>query len=63
MAQLYASKPDGDVFRPAKELKSFAKVFLKTGESKKETIPLDDKAFRYFNVDTNRFEVEAARGR
>ena len=58
VAQLYVSKPDGDVFRPVKELKGFAKVFLKAGESKKVTIPLDDKAFRYFNVDTNRFEVE-----
>ncbi len=58
VAQLYVSKPDGDVFRPAKELKGFAKVFLKAGESKKVTIPLDDKAFRYFNVDTNRFEME-----
>ena len=58
VAQLYVSKPDGDVFRPAKELKGFAQVFLKAGESKKVTIKLDDKAFRYFNVDTNRFEVE-----
>ena len=58
VAQLYVSKPDGDVFRPAKELKGFAKVFLRAGESKKVTIRLDDKAFRYFNVDTNRFEVE-----
>ena len=58
VAQLYVSKPDGDVFRPAKVLKGFAKVFLKAGESKKVTIKLDDKAFRYFNMDTNRFEVE-----
>ena len=58
VAQLYVSKPDGEVFRPAKELKGFAKVFLKAGESKKVTIPLDDKAFRYFNVDTKKFEVE-----
>lgn len=58
VAQLYVSKPDGGVFRPAKELKGFAKVFLKAGESKKVTISLDDKAFRYFNVDTNKFEVE-----
>ncbi len=58
VAQLYVSKPDGDVFRPVKELKGFAKVFLKAGESKTVSIPLDDKAFRYFNVDTNRFETE-----
>ena len=58
VAQLYVSKTDGEVFRPAKELKGFQKVFLKAGESKKVTIPLDDKAFRYFNVNTNQFEVE-----
>ena len=58
VAQLYVSKRDGNVFRPAKELKGFQKVFLKAGESRQVTIPLDDKAFRYFNVNTNRFEVE-----
>ncbi|WP_243154185.1 glycoside hydrolase family 3 C-terminal domain-containing protein [Pseudoflavonifractor sp. 60] len=58
VAQLYVSKQDARVFRPAKELKGFTKVFLKTGESKTVTIPLDDKAFRYFNVKTNKFEVE-----
>ena len=59
VAQLYVSKRDGQVFRPAKELKGFQKVFLKSGESKKVTIKLDDKAFRYFNVNTNKFEVES----
>ncbi len=58
VAQLYVSRRDGKVFRPAKELKGFQKVFLKAGESRTVTIPLDDKAFRYFNVKTNRFEVE-----
>ena len=58
VAQLYVAKPDAKVFRPAKELKGFAKVFLKAGESKTVTIPLDDKAFRYWNVLTDRWEVE-----
>ena len=58
VAQLYVSKLDGEVFRPTKELEGFAKVFLKAGESKKVTIPFDDKAFRYFNVENNKFEVE-----
>ena len=58
VAQLYVGKSDAQVFRPAKELKGFAKVFLRAGESKTVTISLDDKAFRYFNVQTNRFEVE-----
>ena len=58
VAQLYVAKPDARVFRPAKELKGFAKVFLKAGESKTVTIPLDDKAFRYWNIATDRWEVE-----
>ena len=58
IAQLYVAKPDAAVFRPAKELKGFAKVFLKAGESKTVTIPLDDKTFRYWNVATDRWEVE-----
>ncbi len=58
VAQLYVGKPNAEIFRPSKELKGFSKVFLKAGESKTVTIPLDDKAFRYFNVKTNRFEVE-----
>jgi len=58
IAQMYVSKTDGEVFRPVKELKGFAKVFLKAGESKKVTILFDDKTFRYFNVKTGKFEVE-----
>ena len=58
IAQLYVAKPDATVFRPAKELKGFTKVFLKAGESKTVTIPLDDKTFRYWNVATDRWEVE-----
>lgn len=58
IAQLYVSKPEAEIFRPAKELKGFAKVFLKAGESQTVTIPLDDKTFRYWNVQTNQWEVE-----
>jgi len=58
IAQLYIAKPDAEIFCPAKELKGFAKVFLKAGESKTVTIPLDDKAFRYWNVKTDRWEIE-----
>ena len=61
IAQLYVAKPDASVFRPAKELKGFAKVFLEAGESRTVTIPLDDKAFRYWNVQTNRWETEGGR--
>lgn len=58
VTQLYISAKNSKVYRPAKELKGFSKVFLKAGESKDVTIKLDDKAFRYFNIRTNHFEVE-----
>lgn len=58
VAQLYIGMKEGKVFRPAKELKGFAKVFLKVGESKEVRIPFDDKSFRYWNVLTNAWEVE-----
>ena len=58
VAQVYVSLPWAKVFRPKKELKGFAKVFLKAGESKKVTIPFDDKTFRYWNVKTNKWEIE-----
>ncbi len=58
VVQLYVAKPDAKIFRPVKELKGFVKVQLEAGESKTITIPLDDKAFRYWNVATDRWEVE-----
>ena len=58
IVQLYVAKPGTEVFRPAQELKGFAKVQLQPGESKTVTIPLDDKAFRYWNTKTDSWEVE-----
>lgn len=57
-AQLYVAAKGGRIFRPAEELKGFTKVYLEPGESKEVEIALDDKAFRYFNVLTNAWEVE-----
>ena len=58
IAQLYVGKKDTRIIRPKKELKGFKKVFIKAGETVTVTIPFDDKTFRYFNVKTNKFEVE-----
>ncbi len=60
IAQVYVSCKNGKVYRPKKELKGFAKVFLKAGESKQVTISLDDKAFRYFNTQKNAWDIEEA---
>ena len=58
VAQLHIGMKDGKVFRPAKELKGFQKVFLKAGESRRVHIPFDDKTFRYWNVRTDQWETE-----
>ena len=58
VVQMYVSLPNAIVFRPAKELKGFSKVFLKAGEGIEVHIPFDDKTFRYWNRKTNRWEVE-----
>lgn len=60
VAQVYVSRVNGKVFRPKKELKGFTKVFLEAGENRTVTVKLDDKAFRYFNVKSDRWEVETA---
>lgn len=58
VVQLYVGKKDSKIFRAAKELKGFAKVELKPGETKEVTIPFEEYTFRYFNVVTNKWEVE-----
>ncbi|MDD6050553.1 MAG: glycoside hydrolase family 3 C-terminal domain-containing protein [Clostridiales bacterium] len=58
VVQLYVHKPDSKLPMPVQELKGFVKVFLQPGERREVCIPLDDKAFRYWNVKTNRWEIE-----
>lgn len=59
IAQVYVGTKSKKIFRPRKELKGFKKVFLQPGESKEVSVFLDDKAFRYFNVKTNKWEIES----
>ena len=56
--QMYVSKKSDTVFRPARELKGFTKVYLQPNESINVEIPFDDKTFRYFDVNTNQWEIE-----
>ena len=58
IVQLYVAKKNSELFRPAKELKGFARVTLAPGEKQRVTIMLDDKAFRFWNVKANRWEIE-----
>lgn len=61
IVQVYIAKPGAEIFRPAQELKAFARVPLAAGESCTVTLPLDDKAFRYWNTRTDCWEVEGGR--
>lgn len=58
IVQLYVAKKNSELFRPARELKGFARVTLAPGEKQRITITLDDKAFRFWNVKANRWEIE-----
>lgn len=58
IVQLYVAKKSSELFRPTKELKGFARVTLAPGEKQRITIMLDDKAFRFWNVKANRWEIE-----
>lgn len=59
VAQLYVSDVDSTIYRPAKELKGFKKVFLKAGEEKTVEITLDKRAFAYYNVNIHDWHVES----
>ena len=58
VVQLYVDRIGSQVEWPAKELKAFKRVHLKAGETRKVilTIPFDD--LRYWNVETNAWELE-----
>ena len=58
IVQLYVKAPQG-VYKPVKELKGFAKVYLKAGESKRVEITVKKDNLRYWNVKENRWATES----
>ncbi len=58
VAQVYIGDRHARVPRPAKELKSFARVNLRPGESKRATVALDDRALSYYDVNTRQWRAE-----
>jgi beta-glucosidase len=59
VAELYVGDAHASVPRPVKELKGFAKVNLKPGESKRVTIKLDRRAFSFYEVKKSDWNAEA----
>ena len=58
MVQVYISKADSRVFRPKKELKAFSKITLQPGEEKEIHFELEQRAFAFFNTETENWDVE-----
>jgi beta-glucosidase len=51
VAEVYVGDTHARVPRPVKELKGFSKVVLKPGETRHVQVPLDRRAFSYYDVD------------
>ena len=58
VTELYVGDSHASVPRPVRELKGFAKVLLKPGETKSVTISLDQRAFSYYDVSTGAWRAE-----
>jgi beta-glucosidase len=58
VAELYVSDTHSSVPRPAKELKGFARVELKPGESKKVSLALDRRDLSYYDVTSKQWKAE-----
>jgi beta-glucosidase len=58
VAQVYVGGGQAKVPRPVKELKGFAKVRLRPGETKRVTVALDGRAFSYYDAEGRRWRAE-----
>ncbi len=58
VAQVYVGDPHSKVARPIRELKGFERVELAPGETKHVTVPLDARAFAYYDVPGKKWAIE-----
>lgn len=58
VAQLYISSKANGMFRPAQELKGFARIGLAPDESKRVSIPLNDRSFAVWSIAENGWVIE-----
>jgi beta-glucosidase len=59
VVQVYTSSPKSSVPRPPRELKGFAKVALKPGESRKVEITLRPTALAFYDMGSRKWKAEA----
>lgn len=58
ISQIYVRALNSCVYRPYKELKGFAKTFIKAGQSAKVSVKLDGRAFEYWSVANDGWQTE-----
>ena len=58
VAELYVGDSHASVPRPVKELKAFAKVNLKPGETRRVTLKLERRAFSFYDVQKKDWNAE-----
>jgi beta-glucosidase len=58
IAQLYVGDSHASIPRPVKELKGFAKINLKPGETKQVMLTLDRRAFSFYDVKRSDWSAE-----
>ena len=58
VAQVYVGDNHAKVLRPVKELKGFAKLTLRPGETKRVTVTLDRRAFSYYDMNSKQWHAE-----
>ena len=61
VAQVYASRPESAVERPAQELKGFQRVALAPGESKQVVISIPRDDFKHWDEATNGWQIEGGK--
>ena len=59
VVQLYVKAPHSDVFKPVKELRSFKKVYLRSGEQKTVTLKVDIESLRYYHTGVQGWVLES----
>jgi beta-glucosidase len=58
VTQVYVGDKHAKVPRPAKELKGFAKIHLRPGETRHVTVKLDRRAFSYYDINLKQWHID-----
>ena len=61
VVQLYVSAPESKVFRPLRELRAFAKIYLKAGEKQRVSLSFSRNDLAYWNEKMQAFLVESGK--